>query len=114
MVVLTREKGYRKEEKVRNIPLVYHKYPALKAQMLVRPAAYNQTLAYIEKEEEAGNLAVIRPEKSLLVGRLEQNTQKLVDLYQHGYDCAQKMINENDLSALQVSSDNRTTAPSIL
>ena len=114
VVVLTREKGYRKEEKVRNIPFVYHKYPALKVQMLVRPAAYNQTLAYIEKEEEAGNLVVIRPEKSLLVDRLEQNAQKLADLYQHGYDCAQKMINENDLSALQVSNDNRTTAPSIL
>lgn len=109
VVVLTRNKGYRKKEKIRNIPFLYRKYPALKAQLLIRPAEYNRTLSYIEKEEEAGNLIVIRPEMPLHVDRLEKNTQKLIDLYQHGYDCALKMIQENDISALQIS-DNKNTA----
>ncbi len=108
VVVLTRNKGYRKKEKVRNIPFLYHKYPALKTQLLIRPAEYNQTLSYIEKEEEVGNITVIRPEKPLHVDRLEKNTQKLIDLYQHGYDCALKMIRENDISALQVSESKNT------
>ena len=81
--------------------MVYHKYPALKAQMLVRPAEYNQTLAFVEEQEAAGNLIVIRPEKPLKVERLEKDTKKLTDLYQHGYDCALKMIQKNNITALQ-------------
>lgn len=40
--------------------------------MLNRYEVYNETLHYIEKEEQAGNLFVIRPEVPLQVDRMER------------------------------------------
>ena len=45
--------------------------------MLNRYEVYNETLHYIEKEEQAGNLFVIRPEVPLQVDRMEKIQQKL-------------------------------------
>ena len=43
--------------------------------MLNRYEVYNETLHYIEKEEQAGNLFVIRPEVPLQVDRMEKIQQ---------------------------------------
>ena len=53
--------------------------------MAIRYKHYNQTLEWIEAEEEKGNLFVIRPSDSLSVDRIEKNPRKLDALYKQGY-----------------------------
>jgi len=60
--------------------------------MLSRYEVYNETLHYIEKEELAGNLFVIRPEVPLQVDRMEKNPQKLQNLYEQGYKDAARQF----------------------
>lgn len=70
----------------------YKKYPNLVNTMLNRYEVYNETLHYIEKEEQAGNLFVIRPEVPLQVDRMEKDTAKLQSLYEQGYEDAKRQF----------------------
>ena len=88
LVILTRNQGYRKSEKPSRLFGFYRQYPHLREAIRNRNALYNKQLDYVEKEEAAGNIIVIRPEKPIQVDRMERNTQKLLDLYQQGYDAA--------------------------
>jgi predicted patatin/cPLA2 family phospholipase len=92
IVVLTRNKGYRKPEKETKVPpLFYRKYPALREAIRSRNAIYNKQISLIEELEEQGKLIVLRPERPIVVDRMERNTQKLIDLYDEGYECASKI-----------------------
>lgn len=98
VVVLTRNKGYRKPSKPTRVPFMfYRKYPELREAIRNRNAMYNAQIDLVERLEDAGELTVIRPEKPIVVGRVERDTRKLLDLYQEGYDCAAKInfITEN-------------------
>lgn len=93
VVVLTRNKGYRKPDKVSYIPyFLYRKYPKMREAISLRNIHYNKQLELVERLEGQGKIIVIRPEKPIVVGRLEKDTSKLTDLYDEGYDCAQKII----------------------
>ena len=46
----------------------------------------------MERWEEEGKIIVIRPEKPIVVGRMETSVKKLTDLYNQGYACAKKVI----------------------
>ncbi|AFM41169.1 putative esterase of the alpha-beta hydrolase superfamily [Desulfosporosinus acidiphilus SJ4] len=87
IVVLTRNKGYRKNPAKFTglIKLVYRKYPFFVETMLNRYKIYNDTLDYIEQLEHDGQVLVIRPSKPLEVGRLEKDPQRLKGLLQNGY-----------------------------
>ena len=37
-------------------------------------------------------MVLIRPEKPLVVDRIEQDVEKLTYLYNQGYECAQKVL----------------------
>jgi predicted patatin/cPLA2 family phospholipase len=92
IVVLTRNKGYRKPEKETKVPpLFYRKYPALREAIHSRNAIYNKQISLVEELEEQGKLIVLRPERPIVVDRMERNTQKLIDLYDEGYECASKI-----------------------
>lgn len=92
IVVLTRNKGYRKPEKETKVPpLFYRKYPALREAIRSRNAIYNKQISLVEEFEEQGKLIVLRPECPIVVDRMERNTQKLIDLYDEGYECASKI-----------------------
>ena len=92
IVVLTRNKGYRKPEKETKVPLLfYRKYPALREAIRSRNAIYNKQISLVEELEEQGKLIVLRPERPIVVDRMERNTQKLIDLYDEGYECASKI-----------------------
>lgn len=90
VIVLTRDKGYRKKDSrkskaVQICQLKYGKiYPNLIKTMKRRSIVYNKTMDYIEKWEEEGKVFVIRPEIKP-ISRLEQNTERLEEFYQHGY-----------------------------
>lgn len=87
VVVLTRNKGYRKRPGKFNAlyKLKYRKYPLLIEAMLNRYKNYNETLDYIELLEREGKVLVIRPLQELKVNRLEKDPQKLSDLLRSGY-----------------------------
>lgn len=93
VVILTRNKGYRKKENgMRIVKSLYRKYPNLQKALFERNTIYNQTMDLIEKMEAEGRITVIRPINPVNVGRMEKDTEKLSALYQEGYDIAQKLI----------------------
>ena len=93
VVVLTRNRGYRKSEKKAFVPnFIYKQYPRLRVALRNRNKLYNAQLELVERLEEEGKIVVIRPEKPIVVDRMETSTQKLTDLYLEGYACAQKVM----------------------
>lgn len=94
IVVLTRNSGYEKKPSKFHF-LVNRRYPeykGLQQSLQNRFNIYNETLAYIEEEEEKGNVLVIRPSEPLKVGRMERNPQKLEELYNRGYEDAKRCL----------------------
>ena len=93
VVVLTRNRGYRKENKdIRIPPFVYRKYPKMREALSRRCAVYNAQLEMVERMEEEGDILVIRPQKPVVVDRIERDIQKLTDLYEEGYECAKRQL----------------------
>lgn len=93
VLVLTRNKGYRKADKDFYLPgFIYHQYPALREQLRTRYRRYNETLDFIEQLEREGKAIVIRPEKPLRVGRTGHDPQTLADLYDEGYALAERLL----------------------
>lgn len=89
VVVLTRNKGYRKSARPTTVPFfMYRKYPALRQAIQGRNALYNSQMDMIETLEERGEITVIRPLQPIVVDRMERDTSKLLDLYNQGYNIA--------------------------
>ncbi len=95
VVVLTRNKGYRKSEKeIKLASLFYKEYPAMQEAIRQRNKIYNEQISMIEELENAGEIVVIRPQKPIEVGRMERNTKKLLALYEEGYQLAESLFND--------------------
>ncbi len=93
IVVATRNKGYRKKNKDIKIPsFIYKSYPKLREVLSHRSASYNHQLEMVEKMEEEGSVVVIRPQKPMVVDRIEKDVKKLADLYDEGYACAESVM----------------------
>ena len=100
-VVLTRNKGYRKEMKPGSLSskfmsafdyMMYRKYPHFRKALQQRSILYNNQLELIEKLEDEGRIVVVRPEKPIEVDRIERNPERLQRLYDEGYSLAQRTI----------------------
>ena len=100
-VVLTRNKGYRKEMKPSSLSskfmsafdyMMYRKYPHFREALQQRSVLYNNQLELIEKLEDEGRIVVVRPEKPIEVDRIERNPERLQRLYDEGYSLAQRKI----------------------
>lgn len=97
VVILTRNRGYRKEEnKMRIAKTFYRKYPNLQKSLSQRNAVYNQTMDQIERMEDEGLITVIRPLNPVVVGRMEKDTAKLAALYDEGYRVAKEYITRSE------------------
>lgn len=93
VVVLTRHRGYRKEEKPLRIPsFVYSRYPQLREALRTRGERYNAQLAMVEQLEQEGRIIVVRPNHPVEVARIETNMDKMNELYRHGFEMAEKML----------------------
>lgn len=93
LVVLTRPRGYiKKPENNLLANLYYRKYPAFVTALRNRYAVYNRTLKYIEQQEKQGNILVLRPSKSIRVGRMEQDPERLKQMYELGKNDAGQML----------------------
>jgi predicted patatin/cPLA2 family phospholipase len=94
VIVLTRDKGYRKSKPRMEwfVKRGYRDYPQIVQAMLTRYTIYNETLDYIEQHEDKGNVFVFRPKFLHGVGRVERNPIKLTALYEEGYKDAQQQF----------------------
>ncbi len=93
VVVLTRNKGYRKDDKPSKVPpFFYRKYPELRHAIAARNMMYNRQIALVEELEDKGELIVVRPSQPITVSRMEKDTAKLLDLYNQGYQAAKAYI----------------------
>ena len=93
VVVLTRHRGYRKNETPSRIPsFIYKRYPHLREALRTRGARYNAQLAMVEQLEQEGRITVIRPDHPVEVARIETNMDKMNALYRHGFEMAEKLL----------------------
>jgi predicted patatin/cPLA2 family phospholipase len=83
VVILTRHAGYRKKESRATVLLriVYRKYPNMVKSFLERADRYNKTLDKIEQLEREGKVFIIRPPAPLKVARMENDPEKLKNVY---------------------------------
>lgn len=88
ILILTRNKGYRKKKVSRGEEKIYRsaykKYPNLVQTILKRPYVYNHQMKQIEQLEQEGKVFVLRP-KIKTISRLEKNYDRLLSFYEHGY-----------------------------
>ncbi len=93
VVVLTRNRGYRKEVKDIKVPsFFYRKYPKLREALSRRCAVYNEQLEMVERMEDEGRIMVIRPLNPVNVDRIERDVKKLTVFYEEGYRCAEEVL----------------------
>lgn len=94
VVILTRNKGYRKSISKKGIAFysaALRKYPKLARAICLRPYHYNKVMTYIEKWEEEGRIFVLRPEGKI-VSRTESRPEVLMEFYKHGYEQMEKQF----------------------
>ena len=78
VVVLTRNRGYRKSEKDIKVPhFIYTRYPRLRVVLSRRCQVYNEQLEEIERLEDEGRIIAIRPVKKVVVNRIEKDIKKV-------------------------------------
>lgn len=87
VVILTRNKGYRKDEEKLGLisRSILKKHPKLYEAIKTRHIRYNTALDEISRLEKEEKVFVFRPIKELVVDRMERNISKLNDLYIQGY-----------------------------
>lgn len=97
VVVSTKPYGYRKSKSgfERNLSILfYNKYPNIVKAMVSKYKRYNKQIDYIEKLENDGKIVVLRPEDEYVVSRTEKDFEPLDKLCKHGYEVAEKKIEE--------------------
>ena len=97
LVVLTRDREYRKPEisytMKKVYKRVYNKYPKLVEKLLTMPERYNKLKEHINDLEKQGRIMVIAPKLPVTVSRLEKDKDKLQELYKEGIKDAEIYIN---------------------
>ncbi len=88
VVILTRERGYRKSPSkiIWMFRLLCRKYPKIAEVMARRSDAYNAQLDYLLDQEKAGNTFLIFPEEPLGIGRIELNEAQMRRVHKIGVD----------------------------
>lgn len=89
VVILTRPRGYRKNQTNSRLWLnfAFRKHPKFLETILKRNEEYNRTLELCEQMEKEGRLFILAPSPEFSIGRTEQNYEKRLALYNHGYRC---------------------------
>lgn len=99
IVILTRNKGYRKKEDgIKLPPFVLKKYPNMRNAINSRNKLYNSQLDFVDQLEKEGIALVIRPEEPMTINRIEKDTDVLIHFYNHGYRCAEAVLKNTTLT----------------
>lgn len=104
VLILTREKGYRKSPFSKRACLAirakFRKWPAFAQMMLDSPRHYNTMMDEIDTLEAEGRIFVFRPSQKVTVARTEKDVKKLEDLFLLGrVDGAMKLPRLSDYLA---------------
>ena len=93
VVILTRNRGYRKKHHKFKIPSFFYKnYPRIREALMMRSIVYNQQLDLVERLEDEGKVTVIRPQLPVEVDRMERDVKKLTAFYEQGYEVAKQLV----------------------
>ena len=95
IVILTRPKGYVKKPD-NTFPLLkakYKNYPGYVKACRDRHIMYNDELRLVKKLEKEGKVFVIRPSRSIKVGRAESDVEKIKRMYKLGRFDAMNALN---------------------
>lgn len=86
VVVLTRDKSYRKEpmKYIKLLKRAFKEYPNLTKALENRYIVYNKTLDQIEQLEREGKVFVIRPSKPIACAMIEKDPNHLQEIYDIG------------------------------
>ena len=96
VVVCTRNKGWRETGRDHKQPkFIYRNYPRLRVALSHRIESYNRQLDMVDELEEQGKILVIRPEKPVVVGRMEKDISKLEALYEEGFLLGERFAQEH-------------------
>jgi len=91
VVVMTRNKGFRSNERDINVPsFIYADYPRLREALSRRVEVYNEQLEMVERMERWGDILVIRPQRKMEVNRTCSDPVKLERLYEEGFQEGEK------------------------
>ena len=97
IVVLTKNQGYRKKVPSKGLQRVYrrayHSYPNLVRTILRRSFEDNKTMNHLDQLEKRGEIFVLRPQVKP-VSRLERNKESLLSFYEHGYQLAERKLDD--------------------
>ena len=96
VVVLTQPLGYEKKKNplLPLLRLTYSNYPEMVKTLAKRHETYNETLAYLRQQEQAGAVLVLRPSQSLHIGKAEKDPKKLKAVYDIGRTVAEERLEE--------------------
>ena len=96
IVILTQPRGYTKSKNglLSVMRAVYRKYPNLLDAIEHRHEHYNETLEYLDQEEQRGNILLLCPDEKLPIDRVDHNPDNLRTVYGIGRACGEKHIEE--------------------
>ena len=98
IVILTRNRGYRKKPVDKWTRRAYERYfkplPRLLKALEEAPERYTRMQEEIDELEKAGRIYVIRPDKPVTVSRTEQDRKKLEALYEDGRRLATEQLED--------------------
>lgn len=93
IVILTRPLEYRKQpSSMWLFKLFYRKYPKLIERWANRYSEYNQAVEQVIELNEKQQIFVIRPSKTLKIGRLEKDVNKIQAMYHLGVEDAKNAL----------------------
>lgn len=94
IVVLTRPAGYRKKPAHLQwlTAWVYRRYPRFVEAFRRRHEMYNAELDYVEQQEKAGKILVLRPSRTVKVAKMEQNLERVKEMYDLGRQDAEAVL----------------------
>jgi len=91
-IILTQPGSYKKYPlKYRRFTeIFYRRYPHVAKALINRHNIYNDTLEDIKTLKNKGEAYIIKPSRTIGVGRLERNVSKIEELYRLGYEDAKR------------------------
>ena len=93
ILVLTQPREHRKKDRDSILARwLYRRYPKFCEAFENCPPTYEETLKYIDEQEQKGNLFVIRPESRIDISRLTRDPKKIAYGYELGRQDALKRV----------------------
>ncbi|MDE5415515.1 patatin-like phospholipase family protein [Alkalihalobacterium chitinilyticum] len=96
VVIMTKAEDFRRQptKAAMFAKFIYRKHPKIAELLEKRHLVYNDTLALLEEQENAGEVFVIKPSIEVPVSRIERNQARLLALYELGYEDAKKQYSK--------------------